>query len=37
VCWFNEERLHGELDDCTPAEIEAAYHQLTTPDEEDAA
>ena len=26
VAWFNQERLHGELDDCTPAEIEAAYH-----------
>jgi len=25
VAWFNQERLHGELDDCTPAEIEAAY------------
>jgi transposase InsO family protein len=24
VAWFNEERLHGELDDATPAEIEAA-------------
>ena len=39
VAWFNTERLHGELDDHTPAEIEAAYHrqaQLTT-DEPDAA
>jgi len=27
VCWFNEERLHGELDDHTPAEVEAAYHR----------
>ena len=27
VVWFNEERLHGELDDATPAEIEAAYHR----------
>jgi putative transposase len=27
VAWFNDERLHGELDDCTPAEIEAAYHR----------
>ena len=25
VSWFNEERLHGELDDHTPAEIEAEY------------
>lgn len=27
VSWFNEERLHGELDDCTPAEVEAAYYR----------
>jgi putative transposase len=27
VAWFNTERLHGELDDATPAEIEAAYHR----------
>ena len=25
VSWFNEERLHGELDDRTPAEVEADY------------
>ena len=25
VSWFNEERLHGELDDHTPAEVEAEY------------
>ena len=25
VSWFNEERLHGELDDATPAEVEAHY------------
>jgi transposase InsO family protein len=25
VSWFNEERLHGELDDRTPAAIEANY------------
>ena len=25
--WFNEERFHGELDDLTPAEIEAAYYR----------
>jgi len=25
VSWFNEERLHGELDDRTPAEVEAEY------------
>ena len=26
VSWFNTERLHSELDDHTPAEIEAAHH-----------
>jgi len=25
VSWFNEERIHGELDDLTPAAIEANY------------
>jgi putative transposase len=25
VPWFNEERLHGELSDLTPAEVEARY------------
>jgi len=25
VSWFNEERLHGELDDRTPFEVEADY------------
>jgi putative transposase len=25
VSWFNEERLHSELRDCTPAEFEAAW------------
>jgi putative transposase len=25
VSWFNEERIHGELDDLTPAEVEAHY------------
>ena len=25
--WFNEERLHGELDDATPAEVEAAHYR----------
>ena len=25
VSWFNEERLHGELDDRTPAEVEEEY------------
>jgi putative transposase len=27
VAWFNEERIHGELQDRTPAEVEAAYHR----------
>jgi len=27
VTWFNTERLHGELDDATPAEVEAAYYR----------
>jgi len=27
VSWFNEKRLHGELDDLTPAEIEEAYYR----------
>jgi len=27
VSWFNDERLHGELDDLTPAEVEAAYYR----------
>jgi putative transposase len=25
VSWFNEERLHSELDDCTPDEVEAQW------------
>jgi putative transposase len=25
VSWFNSERLHSELDDCPPAEVEAAW------------
>jgi len=25
VLWFNEERIHGELNDLTPAEVEADY------------
>jgi putative transposase len=29
VSWFNEERLHGELDDRTPAEVEAEYSDST--------
>jgi putative transposase len=27
VSWFNEERLHGELDDLTPLEVEQAYYR----------
>ena len=27
VSWFNNDRLHGELDDYTPTEIEADYSQ----------
>ena len=27
VCWFNDERLHGELDDLTPTEVEDAYYR----------
>jgi putative transposase len=27
VGWFNDERFHGELDDCTPAEVEDAYYR----------
>jgi putative transposase len=32
VSWFNEERLHSELDDRTPAEAEADYRQRSQPD-----
>ena len=27
VAWFNEERLHGELDDLTPTEVEDNYYR----------
>jgi putative transposase len=27
VSWFNDERLHGELDGRTPTEIEAAHYR----------
>jgi putative transposase len=27
VSWFNEERLHSELNDMTPAEVEAEYRR----------
>ena len=26
VAWFNDERLHSELDDRTPAEVEADHY-----------
>ena len=29
VSWFNEERLHGELDDRTPKEVETEYREHT--------
>ena len=32
VSWFNEEPLHSELDDQTPAEFEADYRQRSQPD-----
>ena len=32
VSWFNEERLHSELDDRTPAEVEAEYRLKSQPD-----
>jgi putative transposase len=31
VSWFNEERLHSELDDQTPLEIEEKYRRFTQP------
>jgi putative transposase len=31
VGWFNDERLHGELDDQTPAEVEADYRHRSQP------
>ena len=32
VHWFNQERIHGELTDRTPAEVEAEYRQKSQPD-----
>ena len=29
VDWYNERRLHGELDHATPAEFEVAYRALS--------
>ena len=31
VCWFNEERIHGQLNDLTPAEVEADYRHRSQP------
>lgn len=31
VSWFNDERIHGELDDRTPAEVEADYGRRSQP------
>lgn len=31
VSWFNEERIHTELDDSTPAEIETDYRETSQP------
>jgi len=32
VSWFNEERIHGELDDLSPAEFEDAYRHRSQPE-----
>ncbi len=32
VSWFNEERLHSELGDRTPDEVEAEYRHKSQPD-----
>jgi putative transposase len=32
VSWFNEERIHGELNNLTPAEVEADYRHRSQPD-----
>ena len=39
VCWFNEARIHSQLDDHTPAEVEAAWQREhpATPTEESTA
>jgi len=31
VSWFNEERFHGELNDLSPNEFEAAYYGRSQP------
>lgn len=31
VWWWNNERLYGELDMRTPADVEAAYYAVTEP------
>ncbi len=39
VAWFNEKRIHGQLHDRTPAEVEAAWHRKhsANPHEESTA
>ena len=42
VCWFNDTRIHGHLQDRTPAEVEASWHRsrpgpVANPNEESAA
>ncbi|MDR1394165.1 MAG: integrase core domain-containing protein, partial [Bifidobacteriaceae bacterium] len=32
VRWYNQERLHGSLRYATPDEVEAAYYDVTEPD-----
>jgi len=32
VSWFNDERIHGELDNLTPAEVEDAYRHQSQPE-----
>jgi putative transposase len=31
ISWFNEERIHGELNDLTPAQVEADYRDRSQP------
>lgn len=32
VSWFNDERIHGELEDSTPADVEDAYRHRSQPE-----
>jgi len=32
ISWFNDERIHGELGDLTPAEVEDAYRRQSRPE-----